>query len=324
MALHASPLTDDPNTRPGPVPWDPARPLFESELVGIGTLRMEVGHSEMNRERVAYVWPTVSFPRLPYTVRFDREESVQGDRNTAVLTSVGSVMRRASLTDRGIDSVWMDVHPNSLADMVSAATQSRRDPDARFPWRSAPLPTAPLLAITRLAARLRKQRGALADSSSPDPIRSAGAGAPTPLEVEETVLGAIGAAVKSAVAAHAPAPRRAPSAAQARFHREAVDEVRRRLAVAPEERHGLVRLAAAVHVSPFHLCRLFKRHTGTPIHRYLERLRLRAAMIETVETRARMLDIALRHGFCSESHLSNAFLKEFGQRPSDLRRGRID
>ena len=319
MALHLDPLPDDPDARPGPVPWDPARPLFESGMIGIGTIRMAAGHSEMNRERVAYVWPTVSFPRLPYTVRFDRAELVQGDRNTAVLTSVGSVMRRVSLTDRGIDSVWMDVHPNLLADMVSAATQSSRDPDARFPWRSAPLPTAPLLAITRLAARLRKQGGVVAGSSPPYPIGSVGAGVPTPLEVEETVLGAIGAAVKSAAAAHAPRRRRPPSAAQARFHREAVDEVRRQLAVAPADHHGLTRLAASVHVSPFHLCRLFKRLTGLPIHRYLERLRLRAAMEETVETRARMLDIALRHGFCSEAHLSNAFLKEFGTRPSRVR-----
>ncbi len=95
--------------------------------------------------------------------------------------------------------------------------------------------------------------------------------------------------------------------------------MRRQLAVAPEDHHGLTRLAASVHVSPFHLCRLFKRLTGLPIHRYLERLRLRAAMEETVETGARMLDIALRHGFCSEAHLSNAFLKEFGTRPSRVR-----
>jgi AraC-like DNA-binding protein len=310
---------DDGDARPGPVPWDPSRPLFESPLVGIGTMRMSPGHSEMNRDRVAYVWPTVSFPRLPYSIRFDREDAVQGDRNTAVLTSVGSVMRRTGMTDRGIDNVWLDVHPNVLADMISAATGSSRDPDARFPWRYTPLPTAPLLAVTRLAARVRQQGGTPAMASPPDPARSKQAGGPKSLEIEETILGAIAATVKAAATAHAPTRRRPPSVAQAKFHREAIDEVRRRLAVAPEDRHSLTQLAAAVHVSPFHLCRLFKRHTGVPIHRYLERLRLRAAMVDAVETRSRMLDIALRHGFCSESHLSNAFLKEFGQRPSDVR-----
>jgi AraC-like DNA-binding protein len=101
-----------------------------------------------------------------------------------------------------------------------------------------------------------------------------------------------------------------------------VDEVRRRLAVAPAERYGLEQLAQSVHVSPFHLCRIFKRHTGLPIHGYLERLRLRAALDDTIGSKDRMLDIALRHGFCSEAHLSNSFLREFAFRPSALRRGR--
>ncbi len=314
---------DTAEARPGPVPWDPARALFESPLVGLGTMRMGSGHSEMNRDRVAYVWPTVSFPRLPYAVQFDREAAVQGDRNTAVLTSVGSVMRRTGMTDRGIDNVWLDVHPNLLADMVSAATGSSRAPDARFPWRCTPLPTAALLAVTRLAARVRQQGGAPATASHPSSTRSDQVGGLTNLETEETILGAIAATVKAAAAAHAPTRRRPPSLAQAKFHCEAIDEVRRRLAVTPEGRHSLTQLAASVHISPFHLCRLFKRHTGVPIHRYLERLRLRAAMVEAVETRSRMLDIALRHGFCSESHLSNAFLKEFGQRPSDVRCGKL-
>lgn len=271
---------------------------------------------------MAYVWPTVSFPRLPYSIQFDRETPVQGDRNTAVLTSVGSVMRRRGLTDGGIDNVWMDVQPALLAEMVSAATGSSRDADARFPWRSSYLPTAPLLAVTRLVARLRQQGGDPA-ASPPYRTRSKLDAPLTRMELEETILGAVAETVRVAASTGSPKRRRSPSAAQSRFHREAVDEVRRRLAIEPHARHGIQRLAAAVHVSPFHLCRIFKRHTGLPIHRYLEILRLRAAMVDAVETKARMLDIALRHGFCSESHLSNAFVREFGERPSRVRVHRV-
>lgn len=321
------------HSRPDPVPWDPSRPLFESALVGLGTVRMPTGHPELNRDRVAYVWPTISLPRLPYAVSFDREECVQGDRNTATFTSVGSVMRRQGLTERGLWNIWLDVHPDQLAAMLAVRHGGRNDPDSRFPWRFAPLPTAPLLEVTRLLARLQgNSRGgaptARSNSSAGQYPENAGeasaeTAAPTPLEIEEVLLSAIGAIVASASAAWNPPRRRPPSAAQAQFHRDVVDEVRRRLATAPRERHTLDQLARSVHVSPFHLCRIFKRHTGQPIHRYLERLRLRAALDDAMLTRDRMLDIALRHGFCSESHLSNAFFREFGQRPRDARSGRL-
>ena len=36
--------------------------------------------------------------------------------------------------------------------------------------------------------------------------------------------------------------------------------------------------ARSLYVSTFHLCRLFKHETGMPIHHYLNRLRLRAAL----------------------------------------------
>ncbi|MBY0114372.1 MAG: helix-turn-helix transcriptional regulator [Phycisphaerales bacterium] len=315
--------------RPDAVPWDPARPLFESSLVGIGTIRMTPGHPELNRDRVAYVWPTLTIPRLPYSISFDREPPVQGDRNTAVFTSVGSVMRRQALTSSGVSNLWLDVHPTALADMLSAATGNPIDPDARFPWRSGPIPTAPLLAVSNLAAKLTpkardhaEQRGGCArsDSMLQNPAARTRIEA---FEIEETLLAVIGSMVHASASAQLPPRRRRPSPAQAAFQREAVDEVRRRLAIAPAEKHSLSDLARSVFVSPFHLCRVFKRHTGMPIHRYLERLRLRAAMESILDSRRRMLDIALEHGFCSEAHLSNAFLKEFGQRPTDLRRSRF-
>lgn len=318
------------DTRPNSVPWDPAKPLFESALVGIGTIRMTPGHPELNRDRVAYVWPTVTMPRLPYAISFDREAAVQGDRNTATFTSVGSVMRRQALTPGGLFNLWLDVHPNILADMLSAATGDHIDPDARFPWRSGPIPTAPLLAAASLvrglspaAPQATHDRGRSGNGRDREIGPASSLQSMSTIQVEETILGVIGAMVKASAAARIGTGRRPPSAAQAAFHRQAVDEVRRRLAVAPAEKHSLEELARAVHASPFHLCRLFKRHTGMPIHRYLERLRLRGAMESVLESRERMLDIALRHGYCSEAHLSNAFLKEFGRRPSDLRRGRI-
>lgn len=79
-------------------------------------------------------------------------------------------------------------------------------------------------------------------------------------------------------------------------------------------------VAGAAGTSPFHLCRLFKRSTGLPIHRYLTRLRLAAALERVVEGCTDLTDLALELGFSSHSHLSSAFRKELGLAPSEVRR----
>ncbi|NJL26850.1 MAG: helix-turn-helix transcriptional regulator, partial [Thermoanaerobaculia bacterium] len=79
-------------------------------------------------------------------------------------------------------------------------------------------------------------------------------------------------------------------------------------------------VASAAGISPFHLCRLFKRSTGLPIHRYLTRLRLATALERVVEGCTDLADLAFELGFSSHSHLSSAFRKELGLAPSEVRR----
>jgi AraC family transcriptional regulator len=86
---------------------------------------------------------------------------------------------------------------------------------------------------------------------------------------------------------------------------------------------GPVRLedvARAVDISPFHLCRAFKRMTGVHMRAYVTRLRLRAALGEVVDPRSSLAEIAHAHGFSSHSHFAAAFRKEFLITPSEVRR----
>ena len=77
-------------------------------------------------------------------------------------------------------------------------------------------------------------------------------------------------------------------------------------------------VAEALYVSPYHLCRLFKQETGIPIHRYLNRLRLREAL-EPIGDGVNLGELALSLGFVSHSHFTNAFRKEYGVPPSQAR-----
>lgn len=78
-------------------------------------------------------------------------------------------------------------------------------------------------------------------------------------------------------------------------------------------------IARAVELSPYYLCRAFKRVTGVHMHQYLNRLRLRASLEHVARPRLALADIAHRYGFSSASHFAAAFRKEFRITPSVAR-----
>lgn len=106
-----------------------------------------------------------------------------------------------------------------------------------------------------------------------------------------------------------------------RAHREQVDHVKNLLAKHFHEDLVLGDIARAVASSPYHLARIFKREVGVPIHRYLNRLRLRASLHYLPDWKRGLTDLALELGYSSHSHFSDAFRREFGLSPSELRQG---
>ena len=71
--------------------------------------------------------------------------------------------------------------------------------------------------------------------------------------------------------------------------------------------------------SPFHLSRLFRRVTGTSMHRYQTTLRLRHAARELLRGAGDITALALDTGFSSHSHFTSAFRREFGVPPALFR-----
>ena len=82
---------------------------------------------------------------------------------------------------------------------------------------------------------------------------------------------------------------------------------------------SLDELCAAVGTSVFHACRVFRRATGTTLHGYRRRLRVRHALALLVDSDASLADIAAQTGFASQSHLTNMFRAELGTTPGRVR-----
>lgn len=82
----------------------------------------------------------------------------------------------------------------------------------------------------------------------------------------------------------------------------------------------LEQIASAVHLSPYHLCRIFKQNTGMTLHHYVKRLRLFNAAERVLEGKTTRLDLlALEYGFSNHGNFSTAFRQTFGMNPSELR-----
>ncbi|HEV8261385.1 MAG TPA: AraC family transcriptional regulator [Burkholderiales bacterium] len=80
-------------------------------------------------------------------------------------------------------------------------------------------------------------------------------------------------------------------------------------------------IAAAAHLSPFHLSRIFKKATGVTPHQYLLRVRVNSARsLLTAGAGDRSLaEVAAAVGFADQSHLTRHFKRMLGVTPKQLR-----
>ena len=138
-----------------------------------------------------------------------------------------------------------------------------------------------------------------------------------PLAVETAVLEVLG---EVAAGCSRLSGTSTPRHDSSRARRDYVQDAKALLQQRFRETLGLADIARALYVSTFHLCRLFKEETGMPIHRYLNRLRLREALERISAGETGLTELALSIGFSCHSHFTRAFCREFGVPPSEVRR----
>ena len=83
-------------------------------------------------------------------------------------------------------------------------------------------------------------------------------------------------------------------------------------------------VSAHLHVSKYHLLRLFRSLTGQPLMSYVRRRRLSSSVTELLDTSMRIIDIAEEYHFEYEQTYQRAFKRLFGMSPAEFRRHRIE
>jgi AraC-like DNA-binding protein len=104
------------------------------------------------------------------------------------------------------------------------------------------------------------------------------------------------------------------------LHQQQVQRTALLLSTRFAEDLSLDAIARAVHSSPYHLARVFRRRSGLSIHQYRHRLRLREALQRLAEGSTDLSGLALELGFSSHSHLTDSFRQAFGVPPSEYRK----
>jgi AraC family transcriptional regulator len=79
------------------------------------------------------------------------------------------------------------------------------------------------------------------------------------------------------------------------------------------------KLAAAIHMSPFHFARMFKKSTGHPPHAYITMRRLERAKELLRESNLALVDVAANVGFQTQAHFTEVFHKHTGVTPRVFR-----
>ena len=105
------------------------------------------------------------------------------------------------------------------------------------------------------------------------------------------------------------------------FHSRAVAEAVRYIQDNYSREVTLSDIAAAVHLSPFHLTRLFKQALGVSPHQYLIQVRVSSArsLLTAGSGERSLAEVASAVGFADQSHLTRHFKRLLGVTPKQLR-----
>ena len=98
----------------------------------------------------------------------------------------------------------------------------------------------------------------------------------------------------------------------------AVQQVRSHLQTYYAQNITLNDLASLVHLSPFHLLRVFRNAVGLPPHAYLTQVRIRQAR-HLLRTGLSIATVAAHTGFTDQSHLTRHFKRIVGVTPGQYR-----
>jgi AraC family transcriptional regulator len=270
--------------------------VFDGDLTRVGAFRCHPSHPSFHDSGPARNFCFV-FPRTAVKIHHEHEPAFVANPNVVTFYNRGQPYLRSSISTEGDRCDWFGVDIDVVRDVVRTHDPSvDQRPEAPFRFTRGWSDAYTYLLQRRVFEHLVK--GETTDA----------------LAIEESILTLFGSVIQSAY--------RMPPVAARSFGSKQVETVRHvefLLSTRLDECMTLRNIAKEVAISAYHLCRVFHRATGSTLHEYRERLRLRQSLENLLESDRPLVDIALDAGFSSHSHFTSTFRREFSQTPSKVR-----
>jgi len=279
------------------------RTLYESALISVRDYECHADRSGPGFEEYSADNGIVLMRHGAFGKHFGRR-SFTADVNQAVFFSKESTYRVSHPAECGDRGTSFIPTPRVLNDIVRELDPTIDEhPENPFPFVTGPCDAKLFWRHRELVQRL--------ENAATKPLE--------PLWADVTSLQLIADVLEAAFVQHG-LPRKERRSETEADHAERVEVAKTYLAANLADKITLDDIAREVHVSPFHLARLFQERTGVPVHRYLTQLRLRASLERLADGTSDLTQLALELGFSSHSHFTDAFRREFGHSPSAIRR----
>lgn len=237
----------------------------------------------------------VVFPRTAVWIQYSGSRSFVADPSLATIYNPGQEYTRRPISGDGDRCEWFGVSP-----MLALDIATRADPHASDRYER-PFAAEQVSVDRSLYLRQRELFKRLENRSIDQ------------LEAEESIIDI----VSSVIAGTMQKALRKPSDNESQM--DLVQRAKSSLLVNLFGIQGLDDLASELNVSAYHLCRVFRKHTGRTLHEFKTDLRLRTSLELLVANRADLSRLALDCGFSSHSHFTAAMRARFGFTPSALR-----
>src|ERR1044071_3667190 len=277
------------------------RPLYQSPIISVHDYCCHIERGGPGAEEVSDANNIVLMRHGAFARHFGRR-TITADVNQAVFFSRESTYRVSHPADCGDRGTVFTVSPRVLNDIVRELDPSIDEhPDQPFRFVTGPCDSRVFWRHRELVQRLE----------SAEPLEA--------LWADVTALQLVADVLESAFV-HRGVERKPRREGTDGDHAERAEAAKTYLAARMRARAMLDEVALSVHASPFPLARIFQQQTGVPVHRYLTQLRLRASLERLAAGASDLTALALELGFSSHSHFTDAFRREFGKSPSEMRR----
>jgi AraC family transcriptional regulator len=276
---------------------DASRVIYEGTLFRIGQFRRGPKHPNFGGPHTNG-GSLMVFPRTSVLIQHAGKPQIVADPNTVVFYNHGQEYIRSQLSDKGDLCDWFGFSYETIADAIRPFDPYVDDRLTQpFSFMHGPSDSTSYLTqrlvVDHILSNTKMDR----------------------LFIEEAVLTALKRVIENKYRANGMLPQKNKN----KHEQDVVNTIQKMLGTSFEQELSLEQIAKAVNFSPFHLCRIFRKHTGQSIHQYLKQIRLRTSLEYATQVNADLTSLAVQIGFSSHSHFTESFRKSFGAPPSMLR-----